>query len=240
LPTITAILMSYKRKPNMPLIVDSYRRQTVDTEVWMINNNGNEDFGADKLISIPWNAGEMARYLFCARPRTKYVCFQDDDFMMKTEDFLEIGIKLVDQRPDYLVGTAGRNINWENDLGKPGHYAPEAQKDKGAAILKGHFQIFRRSIATRAHIMGHFSASDIWWALDISKGAPAHFVSAELAKRIKKLDRHNTGLEFRPEHWSERSDVVKKWIQRNNSAPYWWADGKRPTNNDYGLYPEDF
>jgi hypothetical protein len=233
--TITAILMSYKRKPNMPKIVESYRRQNVDVEVWMINNNGNEDFGADKLISIPWNAGEMARYLFCARPDTDYVCFQDDDFLIKPDNYLETAIELVEQRPQYSVGASGRNINWENQE-IVGYYAPEAKRDRGAAILKGHFQAFRRDLATQVHIMGHFSASDIWWGLDISQGAPAHLVSGKLAAGLTKLDQHDTGLEFRPDHWSERSAVVESWMRKNSVKPYWWNDGRR----DYGLYPEDY
>jgi hypothetical protein len=62
-PKVTAVLLSWKRKENMPLIIDALRKQTTPVEVWVINNDGSEDFGADRLISIPWNAGEWARYV---------------------------------------------------------------------------------------------------------------------------------------------------------------------------------
>lgn len=235
-PLVTAVLMSYKRQPNMPAIIESYRAQSVPVEVWLINNNGLEDFGADKLIAIPWNAGEMARYIFCARPDTDYVCFQDDDFQITGADYVECGIEAVERRPDYLVGASGRNVNWEADFPTAGHYAPEAHVGQGAAILKGHFQIFRKSYASRVHIPGHWAASDIYWSLDGSRGAPAHYVDPVLSKRLKRLDTHGTGLEFRPEHWKERSGVVKDYL--SDYLPYWWNAGNR--EGAYKLYPEDY
>ena len=230
-PLVTAILLSYKRKPNMPLIVESIRGQTVPTEIWVINNDGCDDFGADKSIHIPWNAGEMARYIWAMRPGTDYVTFQDDDWLIQDERFYEDGIELVEKRPDYLVGTAGRNIAFEGDA-----YRHEAKKDSGAAILKGHFQIFRRTIARRAHICGHWAASDIYWALDLSQGAPAHYVSGNLSRRLRLVERHGVGLEFRPEHYTERAGVVREWIAHTNVKPYWWSGGEKK----YGLYPEEF
>lgn len=231
---ITAILMSYKRKPNMEKIVETYRSQSVPVEIWMINNNGLEDFGADKLIAVPWNAGEMARYIWCARPETDWVCFQDDDFIIQDNRFVEDAIGLVEERPGYLVGVAGMNINWETQ----NMYAPEAKKDRGAAILKGHFQCFRRDYATKVRIMGHWAASDIWWSMDVSRGAPAHLVSADLCKRMGQMDRHGVGLEFRPEHYPERSGAVREIVKKDRIKRYWWNNGDR--DGAYRLYPEDY
>lgn len=235
---VTAILLSYKRKPNMERIVAAYRNQTVKVDVWLINNDGFESFGADRLIAIPWNAGEMARYVFCARPETEFVCFQDDDFLIGDDRFIEDALWVLEGRINFLVGTAGRNINWEGDIPVAGHYGPEAKKGKGAAILKGHFQIFHKSYAGRVRIPGHKNASDIYWSMDVSYGAPAHLVSAELAGRLKRLDQHGVGLEYRNNHWSERSDVVRAIIDELRIAPYWWNDGRR--EGAYGLYPEEY
>jgi len=50
------------------------------------------------------------------------------------------------------------------------------------------------------------------------------------------LAQHGQGLEFRPEHWSERSAIVKSYTER--LKPYWWNAGAK--EGAYQLYPEDY
>lgn len=208
--TVTAVLLSWKRKPNMPLIIDALRAQTVPVEVWLINNDGAEDFGADRLISIPWNAGEWARYPVAGRVETEYCLFQDDDFMLNDDTYVEDAINLLEKKcPQHILGIAGMGIQPE-----PPHYGPYIGTGY-ANILKGHFQIFRSETARKARIPRHPSASDIYWALDIGKGERAHYVSARLRGRTKTLERYNVGYEFRPEHWDERNAVCADWLREN-------------------------
>ena len=194
----------------MPLIVESYRKQTVPIEIWMVNNGGNfESFGADRLISIPWNAGEMARYLFTRRAETDLVCFQDDDFLITGEDYIERAIDILDRMaPEACVGVAGRHVNLA-----PPHYAGEARPDSYTNFLKGHFQIFRRKSLGNVKIGYHPYASDLQFSLDISRGRDVHWVSAELKERTMRLPTHGAGLEFRPEHWQEREEACIAYIE---------------------------
>lgn len=212
-PKVTAVLLSYKRKPNMPLIIEAIRSQTVPTEIWVINNDGSEDFGADRLIAIPWNAGEWARYVFAARVETEYCMFQDDDFMLGDKFFLEDAIDIHNRKsPVSLLGVAGRKLRQTPPL-----YGADVL-DGYAHILKGHFQLFHPFVARKVLLPQHPSASDIYWSLDIGGGDDAHYVSRELARRMKTLDRHGVGYEFRPEHYQEREQVCSDWLKEAQYA----------------------
>lgn len=205
---VTAVLLSYKRKPNMPLIIEAIRRQTVPAEIWVINNDGTEDFGADRPIAIPWNAGEWARYVFAARVETEYCMFQDDDFMLSDKYFLEDAIATHRANcPEFLLGVSGRQLQQT-----PPHYSPDVTSGY-AAILKGHFQLFRPEVARSARIPQHPSASDIFWSLDIGRGDSVHYVSHSLKVRLDELNRHGVGYEFRPEHYQEREAVCAAWLK---------------------------
>ena len=210
-PQVTAVLLSWMRKPNMPIIIEAIRSQTVPVEIWLINNDGAEDFGADRLISIPWNAGEWARYVFAGRVTTPYCMFQDDDFKLGDNRFLEYALVLhAEMCPDNKLGVAGRGLQYESP-----HYWPDiVDQDGYAAILKGHFQLFKSEIVRRARIPQHPSASDIYWSLDLGNGQTVHNVSQELSRRLDTLERYGVGYEFRPEHMAERETVCADWLER--------------------------
>lgn len=209
-PLVTAVLLSWKRKPNMPRIIEALRSQTVPVEVWVINNDGTEDFGADRLIAMPWNAGEWARYPMAGRIETEYGLFQDDDFIIGDDTFVEDAIGLLEKKcPEHILGIAGMAIQ-----PAPPHYGPYIGTGY-AHILKGHFQMFRAETVRKARIPRHPSASDIYWALDVGEGKRAHYVSARLRGRTEQLERYGVGYEFRDTHWQERDAVCAAWLNEH-------------------------
>ena len=207
----TAILMSYKRKPNMPKIVQSLRDQChPPAEIWMLNNDGFDSFGADRVIGVEWgdlpdptgmdNPGEMHRYLWTRRVNTDWIMFQDDDFMVGDDQFMWDAIQIaIDKAPRACVGTAGRHV-----YPTPKHYRQEAAAESYTNFLKGHFQVFNQRALHNLHVCRHPTASDIWFSLDISRGRRVHWVSGSLKRRLVRLDTHGQGLEFRQDHWGER------------------------------------
>lgn len=217
---ITAILMSYKRKPNMPKIIKQLRAQShPPKEIWMVNNDGYDSFGADKVIAIPWNAGEMARYLWTRRAETPWVMFQDDDWIMRDVRFLEDALFIAKTKAlRACTGTAGRTIS-----PTPKHYdgRREALPDSYTNFLKGHFQLFHQDSLTDLHVGHHPNASDIWFSLDISHGRKVHWVSANLRSRFQLMDQHGQGLEHRKGHWAEREKACADYV-REYGGDYAW------------------
>jgi hypothetical protein len=211
--------MSWKRKANMPLIIEALRSQTVPVDIWLINNGGSEDFGAGKLIQFsqqkgegyrePWSPGEWARYVIAGAVQTEYCMFQDDDYKLGDKHYLEDAIELHSMRcPDHILGVAGRGIQDEYP-----YYWPDITDQNGrAAIVKGHFQLFKTGIVRRARIPNRPTASDILWSLDTANGEARHYVSQKLSSRLDPLPNYGVGYEFRPGHMAERNQVCKEWL----------------------------
>lgn len=212
---VTAVLLSWKRKNNLPIIIDALRRQTLRPEIWVINNNGFEDFEADKLISIPWNAGEWARYVMAGRVETEYCMFQDDDFVLGDKYYLEDALEAHKKYcPDHVLGVAGRGLQKVS----PFYWPDMINQDAYVPILKGHFQLFKSEIVRRVRIPRHPSASDIYWSLDLSNGEPVHYISKHLSNRLDTLERWAVGYEFRAGHYIERNQVCEDWLKEKEYA----------------------
>lgn len=209
---VTAVLLSWRRKPNLPVIIRRLREQTAPpAQIWLINNDGFDDFGADRVIAVPWNLGECARYMVAARIETEYGMFQDDDFIMADCEFLADAVALYeDLGLAGILGVSGRGLQAE-----PPHYRPEV-RDGRCHIVKGHFQLWQRAMAERVRLPWHPSASDILWSLDMGQGRAVHYVCSEFKRRLQELPRHGVGYEYRPEHWRERDEVCKAWLARSN------------------------
>ena len=207
---ITAVLLSWKRKANMPFIIEALRNQTVPVEIWLINNNGLEDFGADRTAFFSPSPGEWARYAIAGRVETEYCMFQDDDFMLGDRFYIEDALGMhADKCPDNILGVAGRGLQPT----KP-HYWPDIVDQNGYAhILKGHFQLFKTNIIRRIRMPYYPSSSDIFWSLEAGNGKAVHYVSQELSRRLDTLDRYGVGYEFRPGHIAEREAVCAEWLQ---------------------------
>lgn len=202
----------------MPLIVESLRSQTLPVKIWLINNLDDKSFGADRLISIPWNAGEWARYVFAPRIETAFGMFQDDDFLIADRRFLEDAMAVYDLRcrqykgtEHSMLGVSGRGFQKE-----PPHYHPDypGGQDAYVHILKGHFQLWHRDVTRRLPMPNHPSASDIYWSIDIGLAQPWHWIDSGLYGRMKQLPRYDVGYEFRPNHYQEREQVCEEIARR--------------------------
>lgn len=83
---ITACLLSWKRKRNIPLIVDSLIKEDLISEIILFQNESNGavvDERIDKQIDFPENMFVYGRYHAAARASNETVFFQDDDLIVK-------------------------------------------------------------------------------------------------------------------------------------------------------------
>jgi hypothetical protein len=196
---VTAILLSYKRPLNMPAIIDSLRGQSEEVEIWVINNSDCGYFREDRSIHIPWNAGEWARYVFAPIVDTEYVLFQDDDWLITDDEFVEMAIEIhTAMAPDGIVGIGGRAI--ERD--QPHYIGRDPITSNGyTPFLWGHVQLFKRDRSREIVIPHHPYASDIHWSLQMGGN---HWVSSYLRNRVVQMDEHGVGLSHRDCHMEER------------------------------------
>eukprot|EP00940_MAST-03C_sp_MAST-3C-sp2_P003345 g3345.t1 len=90
-PTLTVVLLNYKRPDNLRRIIRSLRRQTVAPEIFLWNNSG-APFRADGVtwqIDTSENKFCWPRWFMASLAKTSFVCVMDDDLVPKDDRVLE-------------------------------------------------------------------------------------------------------------------------------------------------------
>ncbi len=108
---LTIILLNYRRPANIPIILDSIRRQTIKPVVFLWNN-GADDVnlpGVDRYESSSENVGCMVRWKLAREADTPYVMSLDDDLCFARDDALADvveSLRAMDD-PARIVGPVG-------------------------------------------------------------------------------------------------------------------------------------
>lgn len=214
----TFILLNYRRSDNLRKLIDSIYGQNLKTEIFLIDNSEeNIDVKVDKKIFIPWNAGCFSRLLFLPYVNTEYVCFIDDDLLIKNGDSLEKWLEIYEKANAPIIG------GWGAKADSNGYYSRFLSEDNYYNILKGRHMLFRREALLKFLIdfgivlnsnLDTFEilkrADDIYFSLIISKGKPILYSSPSI--RDELIDDRvlsQTGLWSDKVHKTIRSDFSK-------------------------------
>lgn len=108
---VTVLLMNYKRKLNLPIIIDSLKSQSVTCEIFLWNNS-DEDFQdprLDLIINSSKNLKCWPRWSMAAYANTPYVMTHDDDLCFNSPDCLEqlIQCHKDHEKPGLAIGFNG-------------------------------------------------------------------------------------------------------------------------------------
>ncbi len=110
-PAITAILLSWRRPANLPVIVERLRKSRLFREVLVWNNNPEITLACEGAVVI--NAGRnffpFVRYCLVALASHPLIWFQDDDLLV-SPDQLEKIFAAYELAPDRIYGCRGRNL----------------------------------------------------------------------------------------------------------------------------------
>ncbi len=108
---MTIVLLNYRRPGNIPVILDSIRRQTLKPIVFLWNN-GPDDVnlpGVDRYEESGENLGCMVRWKLAQEADTQYVMSLDDDLCFARDDALAdvVGSLRSMEDPARIVGPVG-------------------------------------------------------------------------------------------------------------------------------------
>ena len=150
-PRVTAVLLNWKRPDNLPLVVDSIRRQTVPISIWLWDNSGgNDDFGVDVVIRSSENFLCWPRWLMGALTHGDYVFSLDDDLMFTDDALIEKCIRRMEQfgdkAPRTVLGRSGVVLNAQKHYSSSKHVEASESGDLAADLLKGQFLFFSRAL----------------------------------------------------------------------------------------------
>lgn len=211
--TVTAVLLNWKRPRNMPLIVESLRQQSVPVDVVLINSEGGseETFGVEKVVRVPWNAGPVIRVVFASLVQSEWVLLQDDDLMIGNPVGVEQALQVAEAHPGGIVGIFGRGLQRDYP-----HYWPEVYHGE-AAVVKTRFLVLRRELMERVRMPGNGAmfADDLWLSLEVGRGEPVHWVDSYIRQFVVELPKGDVGLELRPEHYENRHQFCKEYMEAN-------------------------
>ncbi len=113
---VETVVITYKRKENIPLILQSLKNQTVKNKVTLIDVSPSKEFEpsadtlklADRVFKFGCNFGSFNRYVPLLSYDAEYTCFLDDD-MLPGNKMLECYIDAAKKIGSFgVIGQIGR------------------------------------------------------------------------------------------------------------------------------------
>lgn len=215
LATVTVILLSYQRQPNVRRIIPALRSQTVKPYIALVNNGPPYvaeclEQEPDTLWVMPQDVGPFVRY-FVAYDYVGWLYFQDDDVVPTDDTFLEDMLELAKKRPDAITGVWGRHIS-----PTPPHYLHPDTVGPTNMIKAISMMVHRRTLGRMRFPSGSVGrCSDIWFSLETSGGSAIHFSDLSFAGRLEQLPQWGVALSHEPEHYDDREMCSAVWWQQH-------------------------
>ena len=218
--TVTAILLSYHREPNIGRIIYALEKQTVPPEeIILINNNPTHHFKNKHVTVINGNKnwGCPIRHAIGLLVGTTHVLFMDDDIMLE-HNGIERLIGWSEQLPESIIGWQGRKL-------RKGDYPyskapPKAANTKPLPVdvVMGKLHFCRKeklvlpfTMMDRLARFDHFSCDDI--ALCLANELQGH-QNYVVPVGAEALDEFGIGLGHAPDWWERRDHAVKVMLGR--------------------------
>lgn len=160
-PEITILLLNYRRPANIPIILESIRRQTAGAVVFLWNNGTDELNlpGIDRYEGSGENHGCMVRWKMARHATTRWIMSLDDDLCFARDDALETLIQLLRTMDDpaRIIGPVGCSFQEDKSYSqRKDHYAgyasasssepvnAPAARDETVDMVKGRCMALRR------------------------------------------------------------------------------------------------
>lgn len=191
----TFIILNYKRPENVIKLYESIKKQNVKNSIVLIDNSSNGiTLKADKIIRANWNAGCFIRLLYLPYVETEYVCFIDDDLIIKNDYSLSKWIDLYNTHNSPIIGSWGAQVNSEKLIT---NYISDTNLYN---IIKGRHMLFRLDIIKNVNYNLIYSfkntsrfeilkrIDDIFFSLSISNGDNILYASNEICNELIDVD----------------------------------------------------
>jgi len=217
---IIAVLLNFKRPLNLPLVINSIRKQSVPIKIMLWHNGVDDQIdGADWVIRSNRNMGCLVRWYMATLADADYYFTLDDDLELGSTDLIEKCIKTSKEYGDEsIIGRSGTVIG--KGLQK---YSSRPNLDKFSKgdqtyvdIIKGRFmfvpaKLFKLVPMVFKDYRGR--GDDIWISLLTGNKKNSHILRKDLVEGFKELPGLNVGLSKKgKEHYFKRDIIIAKLI----------------------------
>ena len=227
-PRMTIVLLNYKRPQNIPVILESIRRQSVGARVFLWNN-GTADVDCpmiDRYEASRRNVGCMARWKLAREAETPYVMSLDDDICFDREDALEdvIGALEAQDDPRRIVGVCGASF------GHPPFYTQRRDHecrighrnlsrspepvcgDAAADVIKGRVMAFRRELLDGVPLPEEREDDIYLSSVCANRARGFHRVPLVLNDAFRELPELGVGSWFDVGHFRSRDRALRAYF----------------------------
>jgi hypothetical protein len=226
MPEITFCLLNYRRPANLPLVVESIRRQTVPCRVFLWDNGtgGRGVADVDWWLGSSQNVGCWPRWWMATQADTPLVATLDDDLALADRHVMADALRQFERLPSgRLLGAFGVSLGSGGEYrlgrqvgyGRPRRHDPPVPVD----IVKGR-HVLARADDLRAGLaaLGDWNAAtirphrarcdDIVVSAAVARGCRAwHRVAGCYGCRLDELPDHD-GLQDDPDHYRQRETAA--------------------------------
>lgn len=211
------------REPNLPIIAQALRSQSLEPdEVLLWNNDRPLDMAPAgfAVIQSPYNVGCQARFLAGLMARGEWILFQDNDIALRPKaiaNLIEWAAKADYPAIWALDGRRGLSRGYARSV----FLAAEDVKGKPIRVdmTMGHAEIVRRSDLIRIMAGFPFGPSGRMDDLQLAgaaelAGVRRYVVPAARSEYLDHLSSRGHGAEYEPDHYIVREALARRLFAR--------------------------
>jgi hypothetical protein len=217
----TALLLNWKRSDNLKIIIENLHSQSIPIEIFLWNNNIEDDnkYDVDLQINSEKNLMCLPRWFMGAYASSEYIFSLDDDLVFNDSKVVEDCINFIKEN-DVAIGKTGVILNDEKDYWKSKHILnPDPNNDISVDIIKGRFLMCSKkhiskillNDLTNVNILNPRIEDDIILSSKFNNKQIPSF----LYKRFKELPENGASLYRNVNHRESRIQTTNKYFNGN-------------------------
>lgn len=214
----TALLLNWKRPDNLVKIINSLKSQSVSVEIFLWNNNieDNNKYNVDLQINSDKNLMCLPRWFMGTYASSEYIFSLDDDLIFNDSNVVEDCVNFVKEN-DVAIGKTGVILNNERDYWKSKHVLnPDPHKNISVDIIKGQFLMCSKKHISKISLNSlnnvHFTNPRIEDDIILSSIINNKQIPSFLHHRFKKLPNGGVSLHRSAGHNLSRKQTTDKYF----------------------------
>jgi hypothetical protein len=208
----TALLLSYERQDNLRKIIDNLRKQSVDIDIFLWNNNPEDktEYPVELQINSSKNLMCWPRWFMANYASTDYVFSLDDDLLMMDNRLIEQCIDYLSTHDCDAIGYSGVKIHDPKKPYKDQLHINSVIHDAEVDVLKGGFIFVNKNNINLPSTLLQSSVANprIEDDIIVSSLMGKKVVPAMLRKRFTMLSGFQNGLHSHPDHYESRNEYI--------------------------------
>lgn len=215
--SISMILLNWKRRQNLSIILDKVKQQTELPTIYVIDNSFTDPINkitVDESINyIPsdnslqcWSRWNLSKDL-----SSNYICVMDDDLIFIDDRVLEICKNYLDLNPQVdAVGFAGVLDDGGNNYWRSTHLHNPLDNDTEVKVIKGRFMFIRKDRLNDLDMTPDFTCDDI----KVSSHLQKKVLLSDLRGKFKNMEEGMEAVHRQPQQHQKRLDAMNKYFKK--------------------------